>query len=89
MRKAAMLLLVLLCLAIPAAAKPDKPGCADHPLFPTRMPSYQINDCVATDFEMYEFLRLRAFGNGPFAPIAANDAEESRAKNRRVELVKQ
>lgn len=33
--------------------------------------------------------RLRPFGNGPFAPVASNDEEEGRAKNRRVELVKQ
>ena len=33
--------------------------------------------------------RLRAFGAGAFAPVASNDAEEGRAKNRRVELVKQ
>jgi outer membrane protein OmpA-like peptidoglycan-associated protein len=33
--------------------------------------------------------RLRAFGNGPFAPVASNDTEEGRARNRRVELVKQ
>jgi outer membrane protein OmpA-like peptidoglycan-associated protein len=33
--------------------------------------------------------RLTSFGNGPFAPVASNDAEEGRAKNRRVELVKQ
>lgn len=33
--------------------------------------------------------RLRPFGNGPFAPVASNDAEPGRAKNRRVELVKQ
>jgi len=33
--------------------------------------------------------RLRASGCGPFAPVASNDAEEGRAKNRRVELVKQ
>jgi OmpA-OmpF porin, OOP family len=33
--------------------------------------------------------RLRASGCGPFAPTASNDAEEGRAKNRRVELVKQ
>jgi len=34
-------------------------------------------------------VRLRSFGNGPFAPVASNDGEEGRAKNRRVELVKQ
>jgi outer membrane protein OmpA-like peptidoglycan-associated protein len=32
--------------------------------------------------------RLRAFGAGPYAPVASNDSEEGRAKNRRVELVK-
>jgi outer membrane protein OmpA-like peptidoglycan-associated protein len=33
--------------------------------------------------------RLRATGCGQYAPVAANDTEEGRAKNRRVELVKQ
>jgi outer membrane protein OmpA-like peptidoglycan-associated protein len=33
--------------------------------------------------------RLNTFGNGPYAPVASNDTEEGRAKNRRVELVKQ
>lgn len=33
--------------------------------------------------------RLKAGGVGPLAPVAANDSEEGRAKNRRVELVKQ
>lgn len=33
--------------------------------------------------------RLRAFGCGQFAPVLSNDTEEGRAKNRRVELVKQ
>jgi len=32
--------------------------------------------------------RLRAVGDGPTAPVASNDTEEGRAKNRRVELVK-
>jgi outer membrane protein OmpA-like peptidoglycan-associated protein len=33
--------------------------------------------------------RLRAFGCGQFAPVASNETDEGRAKNRRVELVKQ
>ena len=33
--------------------------------------------------------RLKAGGVGPLAPMASNDTEEGRAKNRRVELVKQ
>ena len=32
--------------------------------------------------------RLTACGDGPTAPVASNDNEEGRAKNRRVELVK-
>ena len=32
--------------------------------------------------------RLKAFGCGLFAPVASNDSEDGRAKNRRVELVK-
>lgn len=32
--------------------------------------------------------RLRPAGTGPLAPVAPNDTEEGRAKNRRVELVK-
>jgi OmpA-OmpF porin, OOP family len=33
--------------------------------------------------------RLRSQGVGPLAPEASSDAEEGRAKNRRVEPVKQ
>ena len=33
--------------------------------------------------------RLKGHGVGPLAPVATNDTEEGRAKNRRVELVKQ
>jgi len=33
--------------------------------------------------------RLQAYGSGPYAPVASNDKEEGRARNRRVELVKQ
>ena len=33
--------------------------------------------------------RLKACGVGPLAPVASNDSDAGRAKNRRVELVKQ
>jgi OmpA-OmpF porin, OOP family len=33
--------------------------------------------------------RLKSFGNGPYAPVESNDTEEGKARNRRVELVKQ
>jgi len=33
--------------------------------------------------------RLKAYGVGPLAPVASNDTEEGKTKNRRVELVKQ
>ncbi|MHA2612169.1 MAG: OmpA family protein [bacterium JZ-2024 1] len=33
--------------------------------------------------------RLKAYGVGPLAPVASNETEEGRGKNRRVELVKQ
>jgi outer membrane protein OmpA-like peptidoglycan-associated protein len=33
--------------------------------------------------------RLSSQGDGPTAPVATNDSEEGRAKNRRVELAKQ
>ena len=36
-----------------------------------------------------EVARIKAYGDGPYAPVASNDTEEGRAKNRRVELVKQ
>jgi OOP family OmpA-OmpF porin len=36
-----------------------------------------------------EAARLKAYGDGPYAPVTSNDSEEGRAKNRRVELVKQ
>ncbi|MBW7933094.1 MAG: OmpA family protein [Gemmatimonadaceae bacterium] len=36
-----------------------------------------------------EAARLKAYGVGSLAPVASNDADDGRAKNRRVELVKQ
>ena len=33
--------------------------------------------------------RLKSYGVASLAPVASNDTEEGKAKNRRVELVKQ
>jgi outer membrane protein OmpA-like peptidoglycan-associated protein len=33
--------------------------------------------------------RLKSYGFASLAPVASNDTEEGKAKNRRVELVKQ
>lgn len=42
-------------LTLPALAEPDKKGCTDHPMFPTRMPDFFIVDCKVTEFDGYEF----------------------------------
>ena len=33
--------------------------------------------------------RLQGYGVGPLSPVSGNDSEDGRAKNRRVELVRQ
>ena len=49
----APLVLLLGCSAVCAAA-PDKPGCTDHPLFPTRMPNYRIETCESKEFDAFQ-----------------------------------
>ena len=38
-----------------SAASPDKKGCVDHPVFPTRMPGYSIANCETKDFDAVNF----------------------------------
>jgi outer membrane protein OmpA-like peptidoglycan-associated protein len=45
----------LIASGLVSAAEPDKKGCADHPLFPTRMPGYNLADCDTKDFEAFNF----------------------------------
>jgi hypothetical protein len=55
-------LAVLAAILVPAAALAapgDKPGCADHPLFPTRLPDYKITDCKVTDYDSVRFLKMK------------------------------
>ena len=70
---------VLLALAAPAAAQaPDAAGCADDPLFPTRMPHYRIEKCETKAFEAYDFFtvkppRHRVEGQLTFIQYAVDD----------------
>jgi outer membrane protein OmpA-like peptidoglycan-associated protein len=43
----------------PALAQADRPGCTDHPLFPTRMPGYSITACKVEEFGRYDFLTAK------------------------------
>jgi len=49
----------VLLLGTASALAADKPGCKDHPLFPTRMPGYSILDCLSNEFDRYEFFTLK------------------------------
>ena len=64
--------------AAPPAKEPDAPGCSDHPLF-TRMLNMRLVWCKTIAFDSFKFKT----GKG------TETADEGRAKNRRVELVKQ
>jgi len=56
MMKARLAILVFLFgSAVALAVKPDAKGCADHRLFPTRMPNYRINSCDVKEFDAYTF----------------------------------
>jgi outer membrane protein OmpA-like peptidoglycan-associated protein len=45
----------LMASGLTIAAEQDKKGCADHPLFPTRMPGYSLSDCDTKDFAVFDF----------------------------------
>jgi len=47
------------------AQQPDWAGCKDHPLFPTRMPEYRIEDCKVENYGVYEFQSVK----GPKTPV--------------------
>lgn len=57
-RLAVLAAAILLPSAAPAAPG-DKPGCADHPLFPTRLPGYSLTDCKVTDYDSVRFLKMK------------------------------
>jgi outer membrane protein OmpA-like peptidoglycan-associated protein len=65
----------------------DNQGAADYNM---TLSQKRANAVVATLVAQYGIAqaRLASQGVGPYAPVASNDSEDGRAKNRRVELVK-
>lgn len=55
MRIRSAVLVALLASGSALAVKPDKPGCKDHPLFPTRMPNYSLSACEVKEFASQPF----------------------------------
>ena len=61
MSRLALLLAAMTTVAPSPGQAADKAGCADHPLFPTRMPDYFLENCKVEEFGAYEFFD----GKGP------------------------
>ncbi|HPW54376.1 MAG TPA: OmpA family protein [Thermoanaerobaculaceae bacterium] len=66
----------------------DATGSVDHNLKLSQDRAQAVLQALVRDHGIAA-ARLRSFGCGPFAPVASNDSEDGKAKNRRVELVKQ
>ncbi|MGA9752749.1 MAG: OmpA family protein [Acidobacteriota bacterium] len=66
----------------------DNSGAVDHNLQLSLARAQSVKQALVRDHGIAAD-RLKAFGCGPFAPVASNAGEEGRAKNRRVELVQQ
>ncbi len=65
MNRFGLFLSAALLAFLPAFAQADKKGCADHPLFPTRMPGYILLNCKVEEFGVYEFYAAK----GPKKPV--------------------
>lgn len=77
-------LVVLLGSGAALASKPDRPGCSDHPLFPTRMPSYRIAACEVREFGSYAFRvasgkKQTVEGRLTFLTYAVDDRKDDQA----------
>lgn len=66
----------------------DNTGGVDHNLQLSHSRAQSVKQALVKDHGIAAE-RMKAFGCGPFAPVAPNIAEDGRAKNRRVELVAQ
>ena len=66
----------------------DNQGALDMNMDLSRRRAEAVLSALTTKYAV-PAVRLKAYGSGPYAPVASNDTEAGRAKNRRVELVKQ
>ena len=66
----------------------DNQGALDMNMDLSRRRAEAVLSALTTKYAV-PAVRLKAYGSGPYAPVASNDSEAGRAKNRRVELVKQ
>ncbi|WBS05347.1 DUF4892 domain-containing protein [Pseudoduganella sp. SL102] len=66
----------------------DNQGSPAHNMDLSQKRAESVVKTLATDYRI-DAKRLSAKGVGAYAPVASNDAEPGREKNRRVELVKQ
>jgi OOP family OmpA-OmpF porin len=74
-------------LRIQVVGHTDNQGTPDHNLDLSRRRAASVVKALISSYGVADS-RLSSFGCGPYSPAAANDTEEGRAKNRRVELVK-
>ena len=74
-------------LAIAVVGHTDNQGAYDYNIDLSRRRADAVVKSLAANHAV-DAKRLRAAGVGMVAPAAANDSEEGRAKNRRVEIVK-
>jgi outer membrane protein OmpA-like peptidoglycan-associated protein len=74
-------------LALIVAGHTDGQGAFDYNVELSRRRAAAVVAALTRDHGIAP-ARLTPFGAGPAAPVASNDGEEGRARNRRVELVK-
>lgn len=65
----------------------DAKGTDDYNLDLSRRRASNVSSALVADYAI-DWTRLQSRGAGAGEPVASNDDEEGRAKNRRVELVK-
>ena len=66
----------------------DSAGALDSNLTLSKARAKAVADALSARYGVAA-TRLRSDGVGPFCPVASNDTDEGKARNRRVELVKQ